>query len=805
MKHPALPLLAAYALGAWFADVLGLSALYLLPLLVASIAAACWKRHYAVAFALLLTTLGGAHLLLRTLPLSQTDLRHLVGTEPVLARVRGHLLETPRQSSHLRNQEISVRYLAEFAVTELRIDRGKWRVASGTIMVSSREFPGDFYPPQTLELDGVLAPPPRPLAEGLFDYAAYLSRKGIHFRLKTDTAADWTVIGRQLPPRLTDRFLAWAKATLARDLPEDDIVTKLLWSMTLGIQDELPSERYQPFLLAGTLHVFAISGLHIALFGGVILNVLQLVRLPRAWAASVMFLLLWGYTAATGWQPSAVRATVMMSIVAGGWILRRPGNLPNSLLAAALIILLFDPRQMFGASFQLSFFVVLAIALILPKWESARDPGVDKILRIDPYLPEVLIPAWKQPLRGSFRWVYSFAGVSVAAWIGSLPLIAYYFHLVSLVSLGANLVVVPLSSLALAANVASISLPFLSPILNNAAWGLMHSMHWLSEFAASVPFGIFNVPSIPAIQIAFCYALLGFLQWKPSARFRHAPLLVLSAGIVTGGYHCYDSLQSTIITALPLNGGMSIHVDAPGKSRDLLVDAGHQDSIATLTAFLKAKGVNSLPPLVLTHGDIRHVGGAPLLVNTFRASQVLASPLRFRSTAYRKVIAGFETTPGLLSQSQRGRLVHGWRVLHPALEDKYSKADDGALVLLGDIHGTRVLLLSDLGADGQEALLERHAADLHADVLIAGLASDGSALGNSLLDAVHPGLLVVCDSEFPAQEKAKPALRDRLQEKGIRTWFTSERGAVTFEIRPGVWNARAADGAMFPSQPIARQ
>ena len=68
----------------------------------------------------------------------------------------------------------------------------------------------------------------------------------------------------------------------------------------------------------------------------------------------------------------------MMSIIIGGWALQRPSDLINSLAAAALIILLWDPRQVFGASFQLSFLVVLSIALLVPPLEAARDRLLQK-------------------------------------------------------------------------------------------------------------------------------------------------------------------------------------------------------------------------------------------------------------------------------------------------------------------------------------------------------------------------------------------------------------------------------------------
>lgn len=805
MKYPALPILAAYAAGAWIADALGVLSVYCIPLfLVAFIPA--FRLRLKPGLLLLAALAGGSHMLLRTLPWKETDVRHLLPPEPILARVRGNLLETPRQSSHLRNQELSVNYLAEFAVKELCVDGDRWQPASGKIIVSARQIPPSIYAPQKLELAGLLGPPPRPLAEGLFDYRRYLARKGIYYRLKTDTLADWSISEPRSPPGIDQRFLSWAKMTLSRGLPSEDTSTRLLWSMTLGIEEELPSDLYEPFLLAGTMHVFAISGLHIALIGGVIFSVLLLVRVPRAFAAFGMILLLWGYTWATGWQPSAIRATVMATILSFGLVLRRPTNLVNSLLAAALLILAADPRQMFGASFQLSFFVVLAIAIFVPWLEDYGRGFVDRLLRIDPFLAESLIPPWKGAMRGSLRWVYSFAVVSIAASIGSLPLIAYYFHLVSLFSPIANLVVVPLSSLALAANVASLALvfPIASSTLNNAAWALMSAMRWLSEWTAGWSAGIFYVPAMHALVVAWCYLLLLSWRWRRlHPRLRFAPWALLTIGLCGAGYGLFQASSTTTITALPLSGGMSVFVDSPGRARDLLVDAGYPDSVPALTGFLKARGVNWLPPLVLTHGDIRHVGGAPLLSATFPLKKVIISPLRFRSSAYRKTIADLESNPALVSRIHRGRQLREWRVLHPAAEDTFSKADDGALVLLRKIHDTRVLLLSDLGAQGQETLLARHAADLQADVVIAGLAADGTALQEALLSAIRPRLLIVCDSEFPAQEKASAKLRERLKNGEMKVWFTSQCGAVTLRVKPGHWRASSPDGSRLEGTLLA--
>ncbi len=211
----------------------------------------------------------------------------------------------------------------------------------------------------------------------LFDYRDYLQTRGIYYQLKTESTNDWQLrepISSQ--PPLTDRFLSWAKKTLALGLPAEDEPLRLLWAMTLGWRTAFTGDISEPFLRAGTMHLFAIDGLRIALMSGMIVTLLRVLRLSRGWCGLLAIPTIWFYTAATGWEPSAIRASVMMTVVLGGWALKRPGDTVNSLAAAAFIILLWEPRQLFEASFQLSFFVVLVIALMLPPLEQNVRPAV---------------------------------------------------------------------------------------------------------------------------------------------------------------------------------------------------------------------------------------------------------------------------------------------------------------------------------------------------------------------------------------------------------------------------------------------
>src|SRR5258705_9893349 len=223
--------------------------------------------------------------------------------------------------------------------------------------------------------------------------------------------------------RWSDRFQFWAKQTLARGLPTEDEDLRLLWTMTLGWKTGLTGEVSEPFMRSGTMHIFAISGLHIALIAGLLVLVLRAVKVPSSVCGALVIPLIWAYTGVTGWQASAIRSTIMMSVIITGWALRRPRDLLNSLASAAFLILIWDPQQLFQAAFPLSFCVVLSLALFTPVLDRIRQ----RLLAEDPLLPARLRPRWQQLVRRPAGWVLAGLGTSLAAWLGSIPLFASPF------------------------------------------------------------------------------------------------------------------------------------------------------------------------------------------------------------------------------------------------------------------------------------------------------------------------------------------------------------------------------------------
>jgi beta-lactamase superfamily II metal-dependent hydrolase len=194
---------------------------------------------------------------------------------------------------------------------------------------------------------------------------------------------------------------------------------------------------------------------------------------------------------------------------------------------------------------------------------------------------------------------------------------------------------------------------------------------------------------------------------------------------------------------------------------------------------------------------LRCIGGAEDVLREFRVQQVLASGVRQLSATYRRVMTNLNHTPARLLVVQRGDAAGLFTVLHPAEGDRFKQADDNAIVLRGEIHGTRVLLLSDLGRPGQETLMERER-DLRADIVIAGQPEQGEAVCDALLERMQPRVLVIMDSEYPAPERASPRLRSRLVDWANRqhatVLYTRETGAVQLRLRRGSWTLQMMKG-----------
>ena len=404
-----------------------------------------------------------------------------LGDQPRTVSLSGTVASEPKLSPN------------DYATFLLRLDSieldGEREPSSATVQARWKMNPklGD-----QIRLSGMAERIPPPRNPGVFDLRAYLARRDVYQSIFARYPENGTILragGGNPVVRAAARTRDWMRTTLTRDLENSPDVVALINGMALGLRHETPDDIEDPFQQTGTLHLFAVAGLHVAIVAQLLWILASLLRLPRMAAAALIIPCLFFYSAITGFHVSSLRAATMAAFLLGGIFFDRPVLALNSLAGAALVILAFDTNQLFTSGFQLSFAVVGAILLI-------AEPISRKLIRAgepDPFLPRSLLSVRQRIFQGGFLWSARAVSVSTAAWAGSLVLIIWYFYLVTPVSLLANLIVVPVAFGVLAVGLMSlVAAPFspaLSLVFNNANWSLARLILGLVQAFAQLPSG----------------------------------------------------------------------------------------------------------------------------------------------------------------------------------------------------------------------------------------------------------------------------------------------------------------------------
>lgn len=652
---------------------------------------------------------------------------------------------------------------SRFALDVSQIDvsgtllRGRWPVL--VTMPNPPPLRGDF-----VRLTGAMMviPPPRNPSE--FDARAWLGLRGITCELDVSSSQDVQIVTpapKFSLPRLADRCRAWMEQTLRAGIDGDPVVCELLAGMTLGVTSSIPDSLQEQFRNTGTFHLFSVSGLHVGMIAVILWQLLRMVGVSRRMAVFVVIPALFFYALITGWKPPSLRAATMSAIFLIGMLSSRQPVPVNSLCAAGFFLLLWRTNELFNPGFQLSFFVVFAILILSPPLEKM----LRKLGQPDPFVPEQLWTRWQKWQSRSAKSAGALLAVSLAAWLGSLPLIVHYFHLVSFSALPANFLIVPLAfvimATALLALGGGIVSTTLAAIFNNANWVFTHVLLFVVQAFSSLP----------------------------------------------GSFIYIGNSSPTVaqVTVFDFGAGGAAAVQC-GR-RLWLLDSGSQyQAEEILRPFLRSRGRGEPDGLLVSHGDARHIGGASGWLGT----RVWDTTLDDRSSTRERFHRELEKRGQPITVVRPGNLLE-WapnvalKILHPPPDLKRDVADDKVIVARLDAAATRVLFLSDAGFATQEWLLKHSAADLPADVLVAGRHRSGLLMDRAFIEAVHPSVLIVTVSHFPANEPLDDEWARMVREMGIRLFRQDETGAVTVEIWPDRFRvAGFVDGREFVSTRVLR-
>lgn len=347
--------------------------------------------------------------------------------------------------------------------------------------------------------------PARSKNPGEFNKVTWLTRQGIYTELKMDPSEPGTILSSGHGFLLKNWAIQWrerAEKLLESGIEDDQVVVSIIKGVVLGVKEN--EVLLDDFKLTGTMHLFAVSGLHVGMVVMMIWFLLRMMRLGTNIAVPVTLLLLFVYVMMTGCHIGSLRAALMAAIVLIGFLLERRPQILNNLASAAFLLLLCDTNLLFSMGWQFSFSVVLAIVLLA----SPLERFFKKYFEHDPFLPKSLIKPWQQRWQYVGKHLAQLMAVSIAAWVGALLPTACYFHQISFSALGANIIAVPLAFLIMLTALLAIGTGLISSsmavIFNNANWLFVKILILVIHGFTLLPWSSFSValaPSHPRITI----------------------------------------------------------------------------------------------------------------------------------------------------------------------------------------------------------------------------------------------------------------------------------------------------------------
>lgn len=651
---------------------------------------------------------------------------------------------------------------------------------------------------------GHLARPRPPQNPGAFDFRTWLRNRGIDCTLRAghpdalarlDAPPGWRVRlarGRHRLRQECRRILA--EHLEPRCVP---VAASLLLGDRTGLTDEIESS----FVNSGTMHLLAISGLHVSMLALLLYIGCRWLNVSPLSTAVIVLAGIGSYAFVTDHRPPVMRAAVLAAVAVAALPSARRHSGLNTLAVSALAVLLWSPTDLFDIGAQLSFLAVIGILLaarLLSTAPAGEDPR-DAELPLD----QPRFARWLQPVMARVREGYVF---TAAIWLFTLPLTMAAFHLAAPIGFLVNVVLIPWSLLMLGAGFSLLLCGLLCPwfaapagVVFNAT---LSALLAIVEWSATTWFGHVHVPGPGGWWLAGWYVplsiLSGLVRFPVADRWLWSWLAVwLAVGLGAG---LRPAEQGDLkCTFLSVGHGCAILVELPD-GRTLLYDAGSLGSPEraqrTVQEALWAARRTRIDAVIVSHADIDHFSGVAGLIETLPVGQVLFAQ-SFLDFDQPSVVSFCERAAQagapLRIVWEGDRLLADARVemdvLHPPPGRGHDFDNANSVVLRIRFAERTILLTGDLEGAGLQRLLQHPSVPV--DVLLAPHHGSLAANPPELADWAAPRYVVASAGRAGAVEALRPVYA-----RFGRVLSTAESGAVIAVIR--------SDGSLAVTEFAAR-
>ena len=639
---------------------------------------------------------------------------------------------------------------------------------------------------------------------GGFDYVRYM-------RFKKITATAYTKAAGILIEKKSTNTTFFEKIDLVRasvllfiDQKEKSDSASLLKALLIGDKQSIDISVKEAFNHSGLGHVLAISGLHVGIVASFVFtffvwffsrfNWFLFNGLTKKAAAFITLFVVIFYGLLSGSSFSTQRAVIMVSFFLVSFFVSRKPDFLNTLSAAAFFILIIDPASIFSISFQLSFTAVLSI------FAGFHFIGQKEI--------------YKKIPKGVKAWVINFILLSLFAIIGTMPIVMYYFNIISLIGPAANIVVVPIIGfIVLPTGLFGVFILPVFPVLSGFCFHfsilILSYVIVVVKFFANIPFAFIYTITPSFLEILcyylFCGLILLFYMYKKEDWLRKAVFYGMIAVVVVLSvdvgywyfkrYFC-NNLEVTILDVgqgscalLELPYGYCILVDGGGFTDNTVFDMGR----IVVAPFLLKKKIKTVETLILSHPNSDHLNGFLHIAENFHVKNVITNGQKSLSYGYKKfieIIKKREINMPAFDSCPKEFEINGvkFKILYPLPGflkgvQKYSDENNNSLVLKVEYGKCSILFSGDIMKEGEKKLVSVvKNRKLMSKILIAPHHGSKTSSSIGFLKSVKPEIVIISAGSRNRFGFPHKVVLDRYKKQGIKIFRTDLDGAVQILI-----------------------
>ena len=537
-------------------------------------------------------------------------------------------------------------------------------------------------------------------------------------------------------------------------------------ALLLGDKTKLSYDTSLSFRISGVSHIVAVSGLHVSILFGLVYAVMGKRRFLTGIIGIPLVLLV---AAVAGFTPSVTRAAVMQIVMMLSLMVRREYDPPTALAVAVLVILGANPLSIASVGFQLSVGSVAGIYLFyrkIRKYLSSRLGGIAKGKNLSAKL-----------LRG----VVSSIAVSLSATVITTPLVAYYYGLVSLVSVLANLLVVPVISFVFYGIMLSCVTGGFGVWVGKAVSALIRYVFAVTEFLSGLPLAAVYTESIYVVfWLVLVYVLIaGLAMFRPGRVWPGICVGCLGLCMALILSWSEPMLDDYRVMVLDVGQGQSVILQSRGST--FLVDCGgdyDEDAGEKTTEKLLSMGIRRIDGLILTHYDRDHAGGIPYLAEQIAIERIYLPRTADSEELMPQIHTATEDSERIWLDSDLV-LTFGSCSIRIFAPDGEKSGNESCASVLFHSEKYDTLILGDMNAAAERDLLKtRNLPDL--ELLIVGHHGSNSSTSAELVFRTAPDIAFISVGEDNPYGHPAPEVLNRLMLYGCEIYRTDLQGDLVF-------------------------